>query len=237
MQWLRSVLFFLGMALSAIAVVAGSLFVFPLPYRFRYRYLSTWSRFNLWWLAVTCKLTYRVEGSENIPAGPAVVLAKHQSAWETLAMQQVFPPQTWVLKRELLWIPIFGWGLALMRPVAIDRSAGKKALRQVIDQGRARLAQGLWMIVFPEGTRTAPGQRGRYAVGGAMLADKAGVPVVPVAHNAGEFWPKSGFLKRPGVIRLVIGPVIPADGRGAGEINREAETWIETTVERLRAQA
>jgi 1-acyl-sn-glycerol-3-phosphate acyltransferase len=180
-------------------------------------------------------LRYRVEGRENIPAGNAIILAKHQSTWETLAMQQVFPPQVWLLKRELLKIPFFGWGLALLEPIAIDRNAGRKALKQLAEIGKDRLGQGLWVVVFPEGTRTAFGDKGQYQVGGAYLAEKSGYPVVPVAHDAGRFWPRHSFLKYPGEIRMVIGKPIESRGRKAGEINREVEEWIEARMAEFAA--
>lgn len=233
MAYLRASLFYLGIYAFLILIVALSpLFVFT-PYRWRYFYLTRWGRFVIWWLRVSCNLGFTVEGRENIPQSTAIVMAKHQSAWETIAMQQVFPPQTWVLKRELLWLPIFGWGLALTRPVAIDRKAGKKALKQVIQQGTDRLKRGLWLIVFPEGTRTAPGERKRYAIGGAMLAEKSGYPVVPVCHNAGEFWAKGSFLKKPGTITLVIGEPLDPAGKRATTINQQVEEWIESTYQRI----
>jgi len=232
MLFLRSLLFYLGMWLVTIPAMLAPL-LYPLPPLRRYAVLSLWSKAVLWWLRVTCNVRFEVEGREHLPARPAVVLAKHQSTWETLAFQSIFPAQTWVLKRELLHIPLFGWGLAMCSPVAIDRAAGREALRQVIDQGKERLAQGFWLIIFPEGTRVAPGTKGRYAVGGAMLAEKAGAPVVPVAHNGGEHWPKGRFLKLPGTIRVVIGPVIEPAGRSAGEINAQAENWIEAQMARI----
>ncbi len=227
MLGLRATLFYTGMVLFTLMEVALLPITMLLPYRLRYRVIVQWARATLWWLELTCGLGFRVEGREHIPEGTAIVFAKHQSAWETIAMQMIFPVQTWVLKRELLFIPLFGWGLALTRPVAIDRKAGKKALKQVIEQGTRRLSEGLWLIIFPEGTRVAPGERGKYAVGGALLAEKSGYPVVPVAHNAGEFWPKQGFIKRPGVITLAIGPIIETRGRKASVIMQEAEAWIE----------
>lgn len=236
LSWIRSFLFHAGMVVSAIVWIPPALLLFPFPIRVRYRYLTQWSSFNIWWLRVTCNIRCEVQGRENIPEGPAIVLAKHQSAWETFALQQIFPPQTWVLKRELLWIPLFGWGLAYIGAVAIDRNAGKKALRQVIDEGTQRLKEGLWMIIFPEGTRVAPGVKGRYASGGAMLAEKSGYPVVPVAHNAGEFWPKKGLLKKPGVIKVRIGPVIESQGKKASEINRLTEEWIENEMEAISSK-
>lgn len=233
MAYLRATLFYLGIYTLLIVIVALSpLFLFT-PYKWRYFYMTRWGHFVIWWLKVTCNLGFTIEGRENIPTDNAIIMAKHQSAWETIAMQQVFREQTWVLKRELLWLPIFGWGLALMRPVAIDRKAGKKALKQVIQQGTERLEQGLNLIVFPEGTRTAPGERKRYAIGGAMLADKSGYPVVPVCHNAGEFWAKGAFLKHPGTITLVIGEPIDPEGMRANELNEKVEEWIESTYQRI----
>lgn len=227
MIYLRSSLFYLGMILSLLVFAFVQPFCLLFPFHIRYMILTRWGRFIIWWLRLTCHLDYRVEGAENIPAGPAVVLAKHQSAWETIALQRILPPQTWVLKRELLWIPFFGWGLALLNAVAIDRGAGRKALKQVVEKGTERLKQGIWIIVFPEGTRVAPGTKGNYNIGGAMLAQKSGYPVLPVAHNAGEYWPKQGFLKYPGTITVAIGPVIETSGIKPGDINARAESWIE----------
>ncbi len=230
---LRAIFFYLGLTLVTVVVACFSPLLFPLSQRLRARYFSLWARTILWWLKVSCNLRFQVEGKENIPNSASIILAKHQSAWETIAMQTIFPAQTWVLKRELLLIPIFGWGLAITRPIAINRNAGKKALKQVINQGTQRLQSGLWVVIFPEGTRTAPGQHGRYAVGGAMLAQKSGYPVVPVCHNAGEFWPKQGFIKKPGVITLVIGEPFDPAGMKAGEINSRVEEWIESTYQRI----
>ncbi len=233
MIWIRSALFQTGLVLSLVVFALLAPLTLPLSFKGRYAFLVRWGQFVLWWLRVTCGIRYRVEGAEHIPSGPVVVLSKHQSTWETIALQRVLPPQTWVLKRELLWLPFFGWAIALLRPIAIDRSAGRRALAQLLEQGAERLQQGIWVIVFPEGTRTAPGARVRYNIGGAMLADKTGTDILPVAHNAGEFWPRGGFLKRPGIITMVIGPTIPVAGRKAGEINAEAEAWIEGTMERI----
>lgn len=230
---LRSVLFYLGMLAGLLLLLPLMPLALPFSYRVRYGLLTRWSQFELWWLALTCGLHYRVSGRENIPPGPAIILAKHQSAWETLALQRIFPPQTWVLKRSLLFIPIFGWGLAMLKAIAIDRGAGRKALQQVIEQGTERLKAGIWVVIFPEGTRTAPGARGKYNIGGAMLAKKSGYPVVPVAHNAGEFWRRNSLLKYPGVIDVVIGPVIDPRDKDTGEINALAESWIEDTMERI----
>ena len=224
------------MLLSAAVYAPLMLLTVVLPFAIRYRLISAWAQFQLIVLKHLCRLDYRVEGREHLPGGAAIILSKHQSAWETIAFQEIFPPQTWVLKRELLWIPLFGWALALLRPIAIDRGAGRVAIEQVIEQGRERLQSGIWVVVFPEGTRVAPGTRRRYGIGGAALAAESGYPVVPVAHNAGSFWPRRGFLKRPGTIRLVIGPVIDSHGKTAEEIRRQAEDWIENTMAGLEGK-
>ncbi len=213
-----------------------SLLTCVLSFPWRYRLISRWARWQMFLLKHICGLDYRVDGLEHLPAGAAVILAKHQSAWETIAFQQIFPPQTWVLKRELMWIPLFGWALALLRPIAIDRGAGRVAIEQVIEQGRERLQSGIWVVVFPEGTRMAPGTRRRYGIGGAALAAESGYPVVPVAHNAGSFWPRRGFLKHPGMIRVVIGPVIDPRGKTAEDIRRLAEEWIEGKMPELEGK-
>ena len=229
----RSVLFNFLMWLSVTVYAPLSLLTVVLPFPRRYRLISRWARWQMFLLKHICGLDYRVEGAEHLPAGAAVILAKHQSAWETIAFQQIFPPQTWVLKRELLWIPLFGWALALLRPIAIDRGAGRRAIEQVIAQGRERLQSGIWVVVFPEGTRVAPGTRRRYGIGGAALAAASGYPVVPVAHNAGSFWPRRGFRKRPGTVRVVIGPAIDPRGQKAEEIIRQVEEWIENKMKEL----
>ena len=233
----RSTLFAAGQVLLTLFYAPVAIVALALPYRVRYRVVVRWTFLNIRWLEVTCGLRHRVEGLENIPARPTIVLCKHQSAWETLVLPRYFSPQTWVLKRELLRIPFFGWGLATLRPIAIDRAAGRSALEQVLEQGRRRLAEGIWVVVFPEGTRVAPGARRRYRLGGAVLAEKTHQAVVPVAHNSGDYWPRRGFLKRPGTIRLVIGEPIESEGLSAAEINSRAAEWIESTVRRIRESA
>ncbi len=230
---LRAMAFWLGMAVVTVVFAPLTLLSFPFSPARRFAFISLWARFMLWWLGLSCGLRHRVRGLENLPAGNGIVLCKHQSAWETLALQRYFHPQCWVLKRELLWIPLFGWGLAMLRPIAIDRASRRAAIEQLLEQGRQRLAAGVWVVVFPEGTRVAVGQRVRYKPGGALLAEKTGYPVIPVAHNAGVFWPRRGFLKRPGVIELAIGPAIATQGKSAAEINHAAEQWIETECARM----
>lgn len=233
LEWIRSWLFYLGLITFTIIYGLLAMVTFPLPYAKRYGVVSQWAQVNLWWLKVTCRLDHEIEGWENIPETPTVVLSKHQSAWETLSLNLLFRPQVWVLKRELLRIPIFGWGLAMLKPIAIKRNS-KAAAGQILAQGRARLESGCWVVIFPEGTRVAAGTRGRYHVGGARLAERTGYPVVPVAHNAGDYWARNSVLKRPGRIKLVIGPVIESKGKRAGELNQMVETWIENKVAELR---
>lgn len=187
----------------------------------------------MWWLEVTCGLKYRVEGSENIPKSPCIIMSKHQSAWETMALQKMFPPQVWVMKREIFWIPFFGWAIAAMEPIAIDRSSGRKAISQIIEQGKKTLDSGKWVVIFPEGTRVPPGKKGRYGMGGAILATKSGYPVIPVALNSGEFWRRNDFIKRPGTIDVVIGKPIDSADREPDSLNHEIEEWIEMQMKRI----
>jgi len=198
-----------------------------LPYRLRYRIITQWARWTMFALETLCRLDYRVEGLEHVPIGAAILMAKHQSAWETIAFQRIFPMQTWVMKHELMWAPFLGWVLALLQPIAIDRGAGRKAVEQVVAQGRERLHDDIWVVIFPEGTRVAAGARKRYGLGGAVLAAETGYPIVPVAHNAGSFWPRRGFLKKPGTVRVTIGPTIDPRGKTPETIIREVEDWIE----------
>ena len=233
-EWLRSLAFSIGFLVTLVIIAAVGMLTVFLPYRQRYAFLTLWGRMNIAWLRWTCGVGFRVEGRENIPDGPAIVLSRHESTWETLAFQQIFPAQVYVLKRELLWLPLFGWALALLKPIAIDRGAGRRAVQQVIGQGLDRLAQGLWIVVFPEGTRLAPGERRRFGVGGALLAERSGCPVVPVAHNAGDFWPRRRFVKRSGEIRVLIGEPIESKGKSAVEINAITQRWIEQAIETIR---
>ena len=231
----RSQIFFGLLLLSTL--------LFALPFWLLGRWLSdqklgkiaaVWGRVNLWLLKWICGLDFQVEGTEHIPEENCIVLAKHQSAWETIALRCILPGnQAWVLKQELMRIPVFGWALARARPIAIDRSAGRRAVKQLIDQGTSHLRNGRYVIIFPEGTRTAPGTRKRYGLGGALLAERSGYPVLPIAHNAGVFWSRRSLRKYPGTIRVIIGPQIESAGRSAKEILEHAETWIETEVARL----
>ena len=233
MNLIRSILFSLAQTVFTLLYALLSPLIFLFGQRTRHRLLSGFAPGMLWLLKVICGIRMEVRGIENIPATPCVVLSKHQSAWETMALQLVLPPHVWVAKRELLWIPFFGWLLALSSPIALDRSKGKEAMRQLLEKGQAKLAAGFCVVLFPEGTRIAYGQKGRYKLGGAMLAGHAGVPVLPVAHNAGKFWGRNAFVKRPGVVQMVIGQPIAASGRTAEEINRQVEQWIEGEMAQL----
>lgn len=230
MQALRCTLFHLFMAAMTILVATFSVLLFVFPLKTRIRIIRIYGVINVHMLKWLCGVRWQIEGAENIPEGPAIIFSKHQSTWETMALQLIFPPQTYVVKKELMRIPFFGWGLAIMKPIAIDRQAGRKAVEQVVEQGLDRLRRGIWVVIFPEGTRVPPGKRIRYRLGGAILAARSGLPVVPVAHNAGEFWRKGQFVLKPGTIRMVIGPLIPTAGRKPEEILAEAEEWIESTM-------
>lgn len=230
---IRSLLFYVGQIISTLLFAPLGVIVFPLSFNTRYYIVTRWTTFNLWWLKVCCNVRYKIEGLDNIPDKACIVMCKHQSAFETLALQLIFVPQVWILKRELLKIPIYGWGLASMQPIAIDRGSAIKSFRQIVTQGCQRLKEGLWVIIFPEGTRVAPSEKGAYLPGGGMLAAKSGANVIPVAHNAGFLWPRNGLIKKPGTITLVIGPVIQSSNKSAKQITEEVETWIETTVSSL----
>ena len=230
---LRSTLYLLLQIIITPPYALVVLATYPLSPLNRYRVISGWSHIMLFLARFICGVRYCVLGTENIPKKPTIVLSKHQSAWETLAFQQIFPPQVWVLKKELLHIPFFGWGLAMTSPIAINRSRGKAALKQIIRQGRDRLQKGLWIIIFPEGTRIDPGKKGRYGIGGAWLATNTGVSVVPVAHNAGVLWGKNSFIKFPGTITVSIGEPIDPAGMDANELNNKVEEWIELEVTRI----
>ena len=227
MTWLRSSAFALALVLITPPYALIALCTLPLPRLVRYRIISGWSCLVVWLARALLGIHWRVEGLEHLPSRPAVILSKHQSAWETMAFQMIFPPQVHVLKRELLWIPFFGWGLALMSPIAINRSRGVAALRAMAKKGRERLDQGFWVVVFPEGTRVRPGERRAYQLGGAWLAAASGAPVVPVAHNAGLFWPRNAFLKHPGTVTVRIGPTIESANRDPKAVNELVEKWIE----------
>ena len=231
--WFRSLAFWIVFPVTLVIFATLLLFTVFFSLQTRWRLLQVWVHFILWWLKVTCKLTHEVQGSEHITSDAGIVFSKHQSTWETIALQQIFPVQVWVAKRELMWVPFFGWGLAIMKCIHIKRGSGKAAVKQLVTQGRARLKEGIWVVIFPEGTRIPAGQRGRYRIGGAVLAEQTGYHIIPVAHNAGEYWPRRSFIKRPGVIQVRIGAPIDPAGKTAQQLLTEASDWIEDRMQEI----
>ncbi len=234
---LRSLLFSIGMLLSVSIVASLVVLSFPLSFVRRYRISQHWTRFSIWWLRVTCRIDYRISGAEHIPDRPVIVMAKHQSTWETLFLQYYLPPLAWVIKRELLWFPFFGWAMALLRPIAINRRSGGSAVRQMLRQGTEHLRRGQWVLVFPEGTRVLPGAHQRYGIGGAVLAAHSGFPILPVALNSGDVWPRGQFLKKPGTVQVVFGPLIISKGYSSQELIQQVEAWIEGEMARFGADS
>jgi len=219
---------------ASVAVASMSIFLmWPFPFTIRSAIARNWGKSMLWVGRLVCGLDYVIEGRENIPAEPSIIMIKHTTVVETYTQLAIFPPQTWVVKRELRWIPIFGWGLAAMRPIAINRSAGHAAVTQVIEQGRKLLGDGIWITIFPEGTRVPAGQTKKYGVSGAALARDAQCCILPVAHNAGDLWPRRGLKKKPGLIRFCIGPPIEPADRPPKETNLMVQDWIETKMREI----
>lgn len=229
--FLRSLVFALLMFIATLIWAPLCLLCAPLPYNQRYIFTGCWNRFVTWAGKVVCGMRYQVKGRENLPDAPAIVLSKHQSAWETIFLFYALPrPLVYVFKKELLYIPLFGWGLALLRMIPINRSKTRDAFAQVIEQGKKRLAGGQWVIMFPEGTRAPVGKQGKYKSGGTRLAIETGSLIIPIALNAGECWPKNSFIKKPGLITVSIGKPIASNGRNPGELMQEVENWIESEM-------
>lgn len=234
---LRSLVFYVGYATIIGVLGLVSLVLFPCLNEVKRVKLLEWVDWLLLgWARVACGIRYDITGRENIPAGPCVVVSNHESAWETYCLGALFQPQSTVLKKELLSIPVFGWILRYLTPIAIDRSKPAASLRQLLAQGKSRLAEGRWVVIFPEGTRVRPGKTGKFNKGGVALACLAKVDVLPVAHNAGECWPAGSVIKRPGTVRVVIGPVMATEGRNRDELHDEVEVWIRTQSAALRAK-
>lgn len=233
-QYIRSIVFYLGYAVASAIVGLAALVLWVFPFHIRYNLVILWNHSVLWSAKNIGGINFRVTGLENIPREePYVVLCKHQSTWETVFTQVYFKPTSTILKKSLLRIPFFGWGLALLRPIAIDRENPRQAMRIIHREGVARLKEGINVVVFPEGTRTRAGEAGNYARGGAGIACSAGAPIVPVAHNAGYFWPASKLLKTPGTIDVVIGKPIPTENRNSKELTAEVKEWIEAEIARM----
>jgi 1-acyl-sn-glycerol-3-phosphate acyltransferase len=235
MLFIRSFIFAIGQWVFTPLFSLLAILTFPFPPIKRNKIISLWSKTILWWLGITCNIHFKIKGLQKIPTSPCVILAKHQSAWETLAFQLIFPTQVYVMKQSLLWIPFFGWGLAMTSPIAIDRSAGRKALKRLVSLGKARLAKGFWVVVFPEGTRMPVKAMGKFHIGGAWLASGSNATVLPVAHNAGLFWPKNTFIKNPGTITVSIGDAFDTKGLRADQVNEQVETWMKAEMTELGA--
>jgi 1-acyl-sn-glycerol-3-phosphate acyltransferase len=235
MSALRSILFALFQLVVTPIYAILVLLAFWVPPLPRFRFVTGWCWINLLGARWLCGIRHRVIGAENIPprATPHIVMSKHSSTWETLALNFLFPPLAFVAKKELLSIPFFGWAFTLASPITIDRKAGEDSMQQITKQGRERLRQGFWIVVYPEGTRIRAGTRAHYKSGGARLAIALDVPIVPVAHNAGYLWPKGVLGKRPGTVTVSIGPPIRTTGRNMQELTNEVESWIEGEVARL----
>jgi len=230
MRFITSVLFSTYTILSTMVIGVICILLFPFPYKYRYFFINMYANSVIKALSLLCGIKYHVEGKENIPDEPVIIFCKHQSTWETYAVQIIFNKISFVFKNELLWIPFFGWGLAAMKPIAIKRGSGKKAVKQLVTGGIKRLQEGICVVIFPEGTRTKATGPGRYRIGGAVLAAESGYPVVPVAHHAGEFWGRKEFIKKPGEITVRIGPKIHTKGKTPEAILAEAKEWIEAQM-------
>ena len=228
MIYIRSILFYLVEGISTIPFMFISIVVSKCQPITRSGVIAGWAKFVTWWLRVTCGLTHQLEGMENIPEEPCVFACAHQSTWETITTQTFLPALAWVLKKELLNIPFFGLGLRATGPIAIDRSDQKNALDQVVEQGIEKLKEGRYVLIFPEGTRTAYGESGRYKKGAAKLAIAANKPIIPVAHDAGKYWAHNSWWIKPGTIRCIFGPAISVDGKTDTQVTEEIQTWIES---------
>jgi 1-acyl-sn-glycerol-3-phosphate acyltransferase len=236
--FLRSLLFTVIMVIATPIWACVCFIAAPLPYTKRFYITTRWNVFIIWLAKVLCGIRYQVKGMENLIDAPVILLPKHQSAWETIFLLYSMPrPLVFVLKRELNFIPFFGWALALLRMIPIDRSKGKDAFAQVVVHGKQRLADGQWVIMFPEGTRIPVGKRGKYKGGGTRLAIEAKCPVVPIALNSGDCWPKNSFIKKPGLITVSIGKPISPEGLSANELMQQVENWIESEMRVISPQA
>jgi len=233
LRYFYSLSFVSTMFISSVYLSVIGTLLFPFSFNIRYRFINFYSVLNLWVLKNLCQIDYRVEGKENIPDETCIIFSKHQSALETMMVQRVFPPLTFVVKKELLWLPFFGWGLRALDPIAIDRKAGRRAIVEIVKQGIDRLTKGIWVVIYPEGTRSKPGTKLPYKKGGAILATKSEHKVIPVAHTAGEYWPKGFFSRQTGTIVFSIGPAIETKGKTPNEVMQEAECWIETKMKEI----
>ena len=224
MNYLRALAFYVCYTIFTVAWGALSMLIaWLMPYRARFWFIvGCWTRGSLWLVRTICGVSWEVTGREHIPDEPCIIMSRHESTWETLFLQTLFAPQATLIKRELLWIPFFGWAYWLLQPIAIDRSKPRTALRQLIKDGTLRLNEGIWVALFPEGTRMKPGELGSFQPGGAALAAATEAPILVVTHNAGKHWPAHSFRKEPGTIRFVIGPLVRTENKSSKQINAEA---------------
>lgn len=234
---IRSAIYTIMVFISCACYSCIVVLVRPFGFHTSFYFAQNWARLVIWMGGVFCGLKCEFDGTENLPAENSVVYMKHSSAYETIVQIAAFPPQCWVMKKELLWVPFFGWGLAALQPIAVDRGAGRAAVRQVLEQGKKRLTDGRWVIIFPEGTRLPPGETRRYGISGTLLAQENNKLIVPVAHNAGDYWPRRSWLKRAGIVRFSIGPPVDPANRNPREVNQEIQRWIEDRVSELRREA
>lgn len=237
MPWIRAALYQAFLTITVIPYAIACVLWSPLPLHWRYRLTIGWPRLAIWGARTILGIRWQIKGRDNLPDGPGIILSKHQSAWETLFFPAHMPREVcFVYKKELHYVPFFGWGLALLRMIPIDRSKGRDAFEQVVQLGQKRIDEGRWPILFPEGTRVPAGTAGRYKMGGARLAVRTGTPVIPVAHNAGELWPRRAFIKRKGLVTVSIGPPIDPTGLSAEELNTKVRDWIETEMRALNPE-
>src|SRR5690625_639151 len=237
MLTLRALIYQAFLIITVVPYAFACLLWAPLPQDWRYRLTRGWPRFAIWCARHVLGVRWQIKGLENLPAKPAVILSKHQSAWETMFFIAYLPQQVcFVYKKELHRIPFFGWGLALLKMIPIDRSMGRNAMEQIKKISGERLAQGRWPLLFPECTRIAPGQTGRYKLGSALLAHTHQVDIVPIALNSGECWPRNAFIKTPGLITVSIGPPISTRGLTAEQANQQAQDWIEAEMRQLNPE-
>jgi 1-acyl-sn-glycerol-3-phosphate acyltransferase len=233
MLFFRSTLYFIGSTIAILFIASVTIILFFLPFKARYYVASRWAKFCIWWINITLNIKINVVGKENIPKQACIIISNHQSTLETLVFQTIFPEQTWVFKKELLFIPLFGWAIALLSPVVIDRGRKVAAMKKVIKHGADRLSKGIFLVVFPEGTRQPYGKLGSYQNGGAAIAKKSNNNIIPVFHDSGKCWPKGSFVKKPGIINIVIGKPINPESKTATEITDEIFKWTESTSKDL----
>ncbi|MDW3095912.1 MAG: lysophospholipid acyltransferase family protein [Gammaproteobacteria bacterium] len=234
MRFIRSLIFLLGMTISTCLWVIPCILARLLPYHICFAIVSSWCTFNVRWAKFTCGIHYEISGLENIPEKACVIMSNHQSTWETLAYPSIFPTLTWVIKKELLYVPLFGWGIASTQPIALDRKQGKKSFIQLIKDGKDKLNLGRFIIIFPEGTRIPYDEERPLKIGGFVLAKKSNTYILPVAHDAGRLWPRNGFLKSPGTIHLHIGKPFPTQDQTAEQLRERYATWLKETRAQLK---